>query len=251
METLIINADDLGSKPSVNRAIVDSFDRGLINSASLMANMPGFEEAIELVHERKLDHKIGVHLVLTEGQPLTDGLRSLPFLFDDNAELKTPSLKKLFLLNKEEKQLIFKEYAAQIMKARKSGVPISHVDTHHQIHDVWPILQIILALLKEYRIPKIRILNNLSTSSQLHKKTYRYALNSYLRYKKVNFTDFMGSRTDFLTVVNNRVDHVTGKKIEVMVHPDYDADGRLIDRFGRKAYDINFMKESNVNLWSF
>lgn len=250
MEALIVNADDLGLKSSVNQAIVDSFDRGFVNSATLMANMPGFEQAIDLIHERKLERKIGVHLVLTEGHPLTDGLRTLAFLFDDKAELKPPPLKKLFLLNKEEKQLIFKEYAAQIMKVRKNGVSISHLDTHHQIHDVWPILQIILALLKEYQIPKIRILNNLRTSSQLHKNTYRHALNYYLRYKKANFTDFMGSRKDFLAVVNKRVDRIAGKKIEVMVHPDYDKDGRLVDRFAHKAYDIDFIKEARVNLWS-
>ena len=250
MEALIINADDLGLKPSVNRAIIDSFDRGLINSASLMANMPGFKEAIELIHKNNLGHKIGVHLVLTEGHPLTDRLRSLPFLFGENSELKRPSLKKLFLLNKEEKQLIFNEYAAQIMKIRKNGIPISHLDTHHQIHDAWPILQIILALLKEHRIPKMRILNNLGETSQLHKKTYRHILNFYLKNKKVNFTDFMGSRIDFLTIANNRVDRIVGKKIEVMVHPDYDEDDQLIDRVAKKSYNIDFMKESNVNLWS-
>ena len=43
----IINADDFGLSSSVNK-IVESFNNGLINSTTLMANMPGFEEAVEL-----------------------------------------------------------------------------------------------------------------------------------------------------------------------------------------------------------
>ncbi|QLQ06530.1 MAG: ChbG/HpnK family deacetylase [Anaerolineae bacterium] len=45
MSGLIINADDLGYSPTVNRAIADLFAAGLITSASLLVNQPASEEA--------------------------------------------------------------------------------------------------------------------------------------------------------------------------------------------------------------
>ena len=71
MKKLIINADDFGLNTSVNHAIIESFEKGLINSTTLMANMPGFEEAIELAHKNNIIDKIGIHLCLTEGEPIT------------------------------------------------------------------------------------------------------------------------------------------------------------------------------------
>jgi chitin disaccharide deacetylase len=41
-----INADDFGLNSSVNKAIIEAFDNNYINSTTLMANMPGFDEAV-------------------------------------------------------------------------------------------------------------------------------------------------------------------------------------------------------------
>src|SRR3954469_11401018 len=72
---MIINADDFGYSSSVNRAILQAFDEGLVSSATLMSNMPGFEEACVFAHERNLLAYVGGHLVLSEGQPLTERMR--------------------------------------------------------------------------------------------------------------------------------------------------------------------------------
>ncbi|HEY7181078.1 MAG TPA: ChbG/HpnK family deacetylase, partial [Blastocatellia bacterium] len=42
---LIVNADDFGLTSGVNRAIIEGHTRGAITSATLMANMPGFDAA--------------------------------------------------------------------------------------------------------------------------------------------------------------------------------------------------------------
>jgi len=42
---VIINADDFGLSSSNNRVIVAAFKDGVISSATLMANTPGFDEA--------------------------------------------------------------------------------------------------------------------------------------------------------------------------------------------------------------
>ena len=43
--TLIVNADDFGMSAAVNKAILKAFQEKLISSTSIMANMPGFDEA--------------------------------------------------------------------------------------------------------------------------------------------------------------------------------------------------------------
>jgi len=44
-----VNADDFGMSPRINHAILQAFENGLISSATIMANMPAFEDACQIV----------------------------------------------------------------------------------------------------------------------------------------------------------------------------------------------------------
>ena len=48
---LIVNADDFGLSTSVNQAVVRAYREGILTSASLMVNEPGFDEAVRLAKE--------------------------------------------------------------------------------------------------------------------------------------------------------------------------------------------------------
>src|SRR6266850_1817584 len=48
---LIVNADDFGASPSINQAVIRAHHEGILTSASLMVNEPGFDEAVALAHE--------------------------------------------------------------------------------------------------------------------------------------------------------------------------------------------------------
>jgi hypothetical protein len=241
---IIINADDFGLKSSVNRAILESFDKGLINSTTLMANMPGFDEAVEFIHNRKLDKRVGVHLVLTDGLPLTQEIKSMNLFF--NKAIPSPlRIKKLFYLNRHEQFIIFNEYSRQIEKVRRNGISITHLDTHQQIQDMWAIMHIMLELLKTYKIPSMRILNNLYKSNYYYKNAFRNLVNYYLKARRVNFTDFLGNQLDFLSMLERNPAFLNNKnkRIEIMVHPDLKENGLLIDRIGDKEYDFRFQKD--------
>jgi predicted glycoside hydrolase/deacetylase ChbG (UPF0249 family) len=69
---LIINADDLGYSPHRDAAIFELFRMGKITSASLIVNGPTAATASE--RARLVGLPIGLHLNLTEGEPLTSGL---------------------------------------------------------------------------------------------------------------------------------------------------------------------------------
>jgi len=246
MRKVFINADDFGLNTSVNKAIVELLDKDLINSTTLMANMSGFSEAVELAHQHKLIDRIGVHLVLTEGTPLTQEIKSVSFLFSGKDEYRKFRY-RLILFRKRYQKLIYNEFAAQIEMLQKNNIPITHIDTHHHIHEVFTITKIILELKKKYNIPSIRILNNLEKSPKIYKRLYRRFINYYIKNKKANFSDLFGNRSDFIEILDKRPSTIGKKTIEVMVHPDYNYAGEIIDKVGLDKFDFNFLESRKVN----
>ena len=76
MIKLIVNADDFGLTEGTNYGIIDGHINGLVNSTTMMMNMPGTEHAVRLAKEYNL-LGVGVHLVLTAGEPLLGDVPSL------------------------------------------------------------------------------------------------------------------------------------------------------------------------------
>ena len=240
MKNVIVNADDFGLNANANAAIIESFHKGIINSTTLMANMDGFDEAVELAHQYKLTDKVGAHLVLTEGNPLTDEARLLPYLFNKQNNSQKLFIKKFFALNQTQKRIIFYEYSKQIERVQSKGIMITHLDTHHQIHDMLGITLVLEELLKTYNIPSMRILNNLE-STKFYKDFYRASVNAYLKRKRINFTDYLGSREDYLAAINGNPGLTRNKTIEIMVHPIYNSGGKLVDILQKKEYDFEYI----------
>ena len=52
MKKVIINADDFGYSSAVNLGIIKAYKEGILTSTTLMANMPGCDEAITLAKEK-------------------------------------------------------------------------------------------------------------------------------------------------------------------------------------------------------
>jgi len=62
---LIVNADDFGQSPGVNRGIIEAYERGIVTSASLMVRWPNAPEAAAYSRVRP-DLSLGLHLDLGE-----------------------------------------------------------------------------------------------------------------------------------------------------------------------------------------
>ena len=54
MKRLIVNADDFGFSPNRNRGIIESVEKGIVTSVSILVNFPAAEEAIDFVKGRDL-----------------------------------------------------------------------------------------------------------------------------------------------------------------------------------------------------
>jgi chitin disaccharide deacetylase len=68
---LIVNADDFGLSRGINRGIIQSHEYGIVTSASLFANGPAFDDALEKITTcPKLG--VGVHLNVLRGAPVAE-----------------------------------------------------------------------------------------------------------------------------------------------------------------------------------
>ena len=55
----VIVADDFGLDAPTTSGILHAFDEGLISATSLLANMPGFDEAVAAAHDGGLQGAVG------------------------------------------------------------------------------------------------------------------------------------------------------------------------------------------------
>lgn len=72
---LVVNADDFGYCDQRNRGIVESFQDGVVSSASLLANAVKASDGVKL--SRHYGIPLGLHLNLTEGRPIKQKCSSL------------------------------------------------------------------------------------------------------------------------------------------------------------------------------
>ncbi len=153
---LIVSADDFGLSPGVNAGIIQAHREGILTNASLMVNGAACAEAVELAR-RTPTLAVGLHLALLQGHATTTarespGLVNAAGMFGNNAVLGgmryffTPGIRTQ----------IEREIRAQLQKFLGTGVPLSHVDGHVNIHMHPSVLAILLRLAPDYGIRAVR-----------------------------------------------------------------------------------------------
>lgn len=217
---IIVNADDFGMNRESNLAIVEAFEKGVISSTTLMANMPGFEEACELAQRHRLLGKVGVHLNLTEGRPLSPTIKELP-RFCDKLGLFRPR-RTLLYLSKVEKHAIEAEFAAQVQACIDRTIYPTHCDSHQHIHTEWPIGSIAIRVARRYGIRAIRLTRNCGTGINLCHRAYKTIYNCRLQIYGLAKTRYFGSAKDVSSVLAR-----TREDVEIMVHVTAGNDGPL------------------------
>ena len=149
---LIVNADDFGLAGSVSTGIIDVFQAGQLSSTTLMVNMPGTEEAVDLA-EHHPGLGVGLHFNLTEGRPLTDA-RSL---VDSNGVfLHRGELIRRSVRGRVEADEITRELTAQLDRFVSFGLTPTHLDSHQHVHMVPTVFRAMASVLSE-RIPALRV----------------------------------------------------------------------------------------------
>jgi chitin disaccharide deacetylase len=153
----ILNADDFGLSPGINRGIVEAYQGGILTSASLMAVGDAFDEAVTLAHEHP-GLSLGVHLTLVEGKPVLPPEKVPSLVARDghfNESLGTFLLK--WLTGRIRMKEVQREFAAQIEKALDHHLRIDKLDSHMHVHLLPGIFQAMLGIAMRYRIRAIRL----------------------------------------------------------------------------------------------
>lgn len=233
---IIINADDYGMNEHCTRAIAQCFGDGLVTDTTIMANGEYFDEAVKLAKEQGFFDRIGIHLNLTEGAPLTEGIKSCDAFVENGRYFHRGN--RIRLLSEIEQESVYLELCAQIEKVQSAGIHITHADSHHYIHTRSVIAPLAVHACKEHGIDKMRIGKNFGDIPE-HERMHNAEFNQWLQRQKIRTTRYFGAlrqNTD-LRIFNNT---------EILVHPDFDRDGVLIDRCGTENGFPTGMKLPNL-----
>lgn len=216
---LIVNCDDFGYSKAVNYGIIEAYKNGVVTSATLMAGMPGFNHALELLKENP-GLGCGVHLTLSAYKPV---LKTHKTIVNENGEFYR-DLSKCNDFNKIDLSEVYNEFCVQIEKVIKGGVNITHLDSHHHVHTLEFLKPVMEKVIKKYNLP------------------IRGGLNYKLNYDKIIpfegiFYDKNVSIETFKRIIEKQYDIV-----EVMTHPAY-ADSFLMES---SSYNLKRLEELKV-----
>ena len=157
MPLLIVNADDFGLSPGVNRAVIKGWREGILTSASLMAGGAAFDEAAELARGNPA-LQVGLHLTLVHGRSVLPPAE-IPGLVDDSGNFTdNPVLAGIrYFFLKGLRHQLYREIEAQLRKVRDAGISLSHVDGHLNIQMQPTVFGILMELAPRYGITTFRL----------------------------------------------------------------------------------------------
>lgn len=157
MKYLIVNADDFGLTGGVNRAVIEAHTRGILSSATVMANMPAFADAVRLAKSHP-SLGVGLHFNITQGEPVAEASR-VGSLLDECGEFLGTSTALLVRLLTRKLRLseIELELRAQIEKVLQTGLSLTHVDSHKHAHALPPVADVIARVIGDYGIRAVRL----------------------------------------------------------------------------------------------
>ena len=152
---LIIHADDFGMAHSVNRAISSALESGWVTSASILVPCPWLPEVASWARAHPLSD-LGIHLALNSEWtsfrwgPVSPADR-VPSLLDPQGYL--PLLESQVAQNAKPAE-VETELHAQIDRAQRVGIPLSHLDTHMGALLGSPeLIQVYRRVAQDYRLP--------------------------------------------------------------------------------------------------
>lgn len=224
---VIVNADDFGYDATSVQSTIECFESGGLSSATIMANMPGFEAAVDYALKHP-QFSFGVHLNWCEGSPLT---KPLSLLDGQGQFLHSQVIRKRALVGKLSVQQIADEARAQIKRVRDAGVPISHIDSHGHIHKFAPFMRAMRVVLPEFGIRRMRTSQDIYLRPAWKSPTYWVGPVWRRRIRKAYVTTShlaMPDGHDPQGWIDAMLGHCTGSSLEVGVHPGIQHDWQRV-----------------------
>lgn len=239
MLKIIIHADDFGMSDDVNECIERCFLAGELSETSLMVNMAAMEDAVEMARRSGYAKCVGLHLNLTQGEPLTDEIRDCKLFCDEagqfNKKFHLVAYKRLMFDGKE-KSAVEKEIKAQLERFCDYDGLMMKLDSHHHVHTDWPVFDILRRIAPRYGFESMRLSANVA-SYRLAKRLYKRILNRKIR-KVFRTTEWFCGIKDVMRYGRQLDDGV----VELMVHPLYSEDKEILDMDVPYSETIGFVR---------
>ncbi|MBR0206035.1 MAG: ChbG/HpnK family deacetylase [Clostridia bacterium] len=247
---IIINADDFGYSESVNQAIAEAFSRGWITNTTIMANMDGYLNAVALAKQEGFADRVGLHVNLFEGQPLSSQMRSELFVAEDGrmSPAKFHGFRTFhkFFLPYGARKAVEQECLSQMQRYADSGLTLKHLDSHFHAHTFLSVYRIIRRVNRKFGFKTIRLSLNMYVNRKAIIKIYKKLFNAMLR-RRFKTSRYFTSAKEFVEVAKTMkqsdgtilwTSEYRNSVCEIMVHPDYDEAGRLINRRGTSFEEL-------------
>jgi predicted glycoside hydrolase/deacetylase ChbG (UPF0249 family) len=253
LDSIIINADDLGATPGMNAAIFECHQKSCLTHASIMVNTPYFDDAVKIV-EQCPQLKVGLHINLSYGKPVSDP-QNVPLLLNKKGCFIGFSTLLYLIFSKKkdiEKQIKF-EMEAQILKAKQAGIEPTHLDSHRHTHVIPFIFNIASELASTYSIPRIRNIHEdlFVTSRMTGSVSYLFdgGIIKFILLDHFNKQNFSSNESYFFSILNTskidihffrNIDLLDRyKRLEIMLHPGYprmDKSAIFYDKMHQEYY---------------
>lgn len=238
MKSLIVNADDFGYSARRNAGILEAHRRGIVQSASLMANGAAWKDAVRLLREAP-DLDVGIHVNVSEGEPLVAGHRTL--VGPDGLFHGKEATRRFAALWRLDRNEIERETEAQIRRLLDAGLRVTHLDGHQHLHIYRPVAEPIARAARKLGIGFVRSpvdrwpdlpgvpVNRVERSREYRERTLEcmpvfreYGLRSTSYFGGASLSEHL-TLEHLLTVVRFLPEGAT----EFMVHPGFadDAEG--------------------------
>jgi predicted glycoside hydrolase/deacetylase ChbG (UPF0249 family) len=235
MRFVVINADDLGYAPGVNRGILEAHAAGTVTSASMLVNAPAFADAVELVRRDAPGLGVGLHLNLVGGAPLA----KVPSLVDPATGQfhHFDVLARRALAGQVDAADVRRECEAQLAALAAAGITPTHLDSHRHAHAMPGILPAVAAVAHDAGIGVVRrpldrlsILDPVASAKMLvMHAAWRTALTGVAPAHRATLArapHFRGIAMQGMPDIRDRLvatlDQLQLGVTEIMVHPGYD-----------------------------
>ncbi len=209
----VINADDFGISPQVSQDIVACFEAGRITSTTIIANVPGFEDACALARRHGFADRVGVHLNLTFGPALSEPMRR----FREAAGGHGIAPRRL-VAGRDLLEAVEAEVRAQLLRVRREGIEATHIDSHEHIINGFPYARIALRVAREFGIVHVRLTRNVFYRGTPLKWVFKTCYNRYLRLAGMRTVRYFADVKPYFTHVQAGGAHLRGP-VELMCHP--------------------------------
>jgi len=154
---LIVSADDFGLSAGVNAGILSAHLDGILTDASLMVGGAAFADAVEVARATPT-LSVGLHLVLVQGRA-TAPPSAVPGLVDHDGMFRNQPVLNGFryFFTPGVRVQLEREIRAQLERYLSTGLQLSHVDGHLNIHMHPTVLAVLLKVAPEYGIRALRL----------------------------------------------------------------------------------------------